>query len=69
MTQRPDENESDTTSIRTPTPALSYFQSRQIEKVVDYTGPAVPQDEETFDQFEERMEQNFYNAKVALRDG
>ena len=41
----------------------------QGDPVCNYNGPPEDDREETFDEFEERIEENIYEARKALRDG
>ena len=67
LTQKPEDSvtESDLNSVRAETPMAMV---PAVKKFIDYQ-EAEPAREETFDELEERMEQNIYNARATMRDG
>ena len=68
LTQKPEDSvtESDMMSVRSETP---YAVELLANKFVDYQEAAEDEREETFDELEDRMEKNIYNARATLRDG
>ena len=69
LTQKPDDGQSSDASscLGVDTPKKPERTLDQIEKVVEYND--APAYEETFEQFEERIEENMDKARRCMRDG